>query len=906
MNRSNSPVVLEFIKLDKTDRYQEKYYKDAYNSYKKIYNEVMVRGKGELEPQSLMGNPIQLDLNNFNSLTNSEYFVSTKADGLRFLMIFSDGYQREQLDRLPGITQIGNEPNYRNIYFIDNQNNYWYINRVETDQQKQNSDYTGHLPGLLGIAKCLIDGELLFWGLVDKTFGDDGSIIKYTIRSTQETKPFIGFLAFDIMYGPTNPQFAAEKDVVVKWVRQGDPSGAPKEADRLKLEFGSSGAMLGFKGAERWPTEDRRQILETMFNNRYSHLIDYLRDLAKYDFTIMVSPFVPMEIMLDHQEPYMYMKRIFKEEIFKQCSNVGIVLQRTDASKKLFSHASELSEDRFNDVTKKNKKEGLITIDNYEEWVINEKKSKSIGKGIEDDGLIFTPKFKSYLIGPWTFCNNKQYKWKPEDQLTIDFKVGPLIETVGSFDNVIYTYEAKSRNDNEFKFRDKKCFIISDQELETDSIVETGLNQNSIGKDRIKFLFKQIRYDKKEPNAYRTMTSVMNAYVMFSAGINAFELISMMRNSVDIPEDTLKKIMSLLDPGILFKCMISMNFSDSIALLNPLLNQTNQVAFLKMIDRAKGNKNLELETRITFKTEHRPYGLCLVNQTIGRKYEPVPIIKAFGTEGSGYRSTYTNLGQELIYEKTQIKSDLENFNINVQKRNSLDETFFLYEQVQQVKVTLSTEKDIKMTPEPDMDEKSKENLLLKYLLAYGVKDTKKALESLKKINKPIEQILNEDLKSIENVPFKQEVFYNYQKRNVINNMSLFWRVDVIEYAAAENWKEAEERLNAGPSNEKDKDGHFIKGLGSRTRIEIEFDPASYYKDFLSYYRENPSPEAFATLTKLLGLDPENYKNKNVTEAADDFENSIEYYIQMLLETPSEEILADYMKVLSGILNAFYY
>ena len=42
---------------------------------------------------------------------------------------------------------------------------------------------------------------------------------------------------------------------------------------------------------------------------------------------------------------------------------------------------------------------GLITFDNYEEWDLNKKRSKMLGKGIDDDGLIFTPKFKSYLIG---------------------------------------------------------------------------------------------------------------------------------------------------------------------------------------------------------------------------------------------------------------------------------------------------------------------------------------------------------------------------------------------------------------------------------------------------------------------------------------------------------------------------
>ena len=38
-----------------------------------------------------------------------------------------------------------------------------------------------------------------------------------------------------------------------------------------------------------------------------------------------------------------------------------------------------------------------------------------------------TPARESYLTGPWTFCNNRQYKWKPADQLTVDFAIGKFL-----------------------------------------------------------------------------------------------------------------------------------------------------------------------------------------------------------------------------------------------------------------------------------------------------------------------------------------------------------------------------------------------------------------------------------------------------------------------------------------------
>ena len=116
-------------------------YKDAFQSYKEIYNNSMAKGKGELDPKSLAGNPIQLDTTNMNSLFKikensidyNDYFVSTKADGLRFMLL------------------IGNKSvsNNRNIYFVDSKMEFWFI------------DGLPFIPMTLNVDKCLIDGELL-------------------------------------------------------------------------------------------------------------------------------------------------------------------------------------------------------------------------------------------------------------------------------------------------------------------------------------------------------------------------------------------------------------------------------------------------------------------------------------------------------------------------------------------------------------------------------------------------------------------------------------------------------------------------------------------------------------------------------------------------------------------------
>ena len=58
----------------------------------------MARGSGKLIPEFLGGNPIQLDTNNMNSLFKlngknieyNDYYVSAKANGLRFMLMIGN------------------------------------------------------------------------------------------------------------------------------------------------------------------------------------------------------------------------------------------------------------------------------------------------------------------------------------------------------------------------------------------------------------------------------------------------------------------------------------------------------------------------------------------------------------------------------------------------------------------------------------------------------------------------------------------------------------------------------------------------------------------------------------------------------------------------------------------------
>jgi hypothetical protein len=79
-----------------------------------------------------------------------------------------------------------------------------------------------------------------------------------------------------------------------------------------------------------------------------------------------------------------------------------------------------------------------------------------------------------------------------------------------------------------------------------------------------------------------------------------------------------------------------------------LMFSTDQRAkFLTLINKSKKSNKNELECRISFKNEHRPYGSCLVTNTIGNRYESPAMIRIYTS--NSIRSTFTNLGSILVF-----------------------------------------------------------------------------------------------------------------------------------------------------------------------------------------------------------------------------------------------------------------
>ena len=903
-------------------------YEDAYESYKEMYNSTMARGKSKLEPRTMDGKPIQLDLDNFNSLLLHDMFTSLKLKGERMLMMFSNGFSKK-------LHIVGRETKYRNIYFIDTALNFWYVkqhNPKSHNIQEKQLLTSEHIT-LTNIDKCLIDGELVMWGLIEKTFDKNDSVIKYTLKNDGQIRPFIALIGFDMLHGPTFPQFPHEKD----------PSST---ADIFKLDFGSVGAMLGFKGADRWPTTDRRYVLENMFDSKFSHILKYLKELTdnKINFTILVQPFFSINDVFKHKDILKFVNDSCIADLNRQfLRNTGHNIQKVERTLN-FDHETFI----------KNKKYGAENT--YEEWYINEKRTKMIGHGLDNDGLIFTPKHLPYLSGTWSFCSNKQYKWKPKNSLTIDFEVGPLVKLDNSdeiFREALIRSYKGTKGLQQFAFAsglnkcepNKALIRVKDKIINSiilkkkKVIVETIYTETT--DDMLIFDIENIRFDKSKPNSEQTAISVMNA---MNAKADILDIVRSLKINGDKEpsKDILELILKELSKESLYKMALTMSVKEPLSVvtgvngpvLKPLSPYPNKVLgpcsilssnkkneIIEMIKKVRESPGLELEGQITFKTERDKKGhiiykaernksvvTCLINNTILSRYKTVPMIRMITSEKNEdedaeisdtkkerFRTTYINLGNSLLVENVDKKTSLNLVEIDFNIKDNCDQDIELYPDINKIRTVLSSEEKVNTNRSIDI-------LLENDKLSSD--DIKIVLENLDTILK-INGIKNQTIKNqIQNKPDKlqhilglnKKVKWIYQNRYIISNLSLFWSVEIIEQGSSKiSWSAAFDKFNSGADTG-----------SSETRIELEYRPALYYTELLLFYKENPNETSLNTLLETLNLQKEEFRQLNADETYSKLDLYIKNLINKLNKIDPIYVLEDYMALIIKILNIFYY
>jgi len=573
----------DYIILHRLNKEKHGYMYDlAVESYDDIYNNIMSKGKTKLKSIFLGGNPVTLEKKDFPTLVKNEYSVSTKADGIRFLLM------------------IGNKSEYdqRHLFFIDKNKDFWIL--LNNGQE---------LPKINNIPNCLIDGELLLWGdLVQNQ--DVIRLTPYKERNVK-SKPLMVFSCFDILYGPTNPEYAPiQKSQTPRNIL---PTGGVN--NHVQLVLGSSGAFMGPKGGYRWPWNKRYSVLTTMLMNKESSLFQYNQNLNSR-FKIALSPFVDLKTVLKSKNPYNYMKMVFDKGLRYQIPEIP-----TNLSKKT-------------------------------------------------DGLILTPTNTEYLKDSWTFCGNDQFKWKPSNELTVDLKVGKSVKIEIITDSGVNKISALKGYSRRGKKLVHVGFIIidgdNDSKGKVDGIVEC-LWLNDPDNPNI-FQYKADRPDKLQPNAEKTVESVINAIrnpfsikalqIVYNEGIDRLITASKTKK---LPI-YLKSVLEQLNSSFKLKCILDRH-PEKIFTVKEL------DSLRKLIDKAKETENSELEARFKFPgyLSKLPYYNCIVSKLRDSNYiTPTPVIKEYGF--NNFRVSNVVLGDYRIKEESIIKTKIDQLTI---KQNNI-------------------------------------------------------------------------------------------------------------------------------------------------------------------------------------------------------------------------------------------
>jgi hypothetical protein len=870
---------LEFVKLvenDEDDK-QNSLLHDAQQTYKEIYTQINVRGKGitckkagcenhqiygsidsdypeyclfhkkegqESKLNSLMGKPVQVDVDNFNSLILNEYFVTTKADGERFLMMFSRGINYDYKESINKGSSLNSE---REVFFIDSSTNFWYMpNRIK--------------PIETGVDKCLIDGELLLWGLIKRYYDKDNNINrievkKYNDNNGNNIEPHISFLCFDILYGPINPTF---KEGV--------------------LQLGASCPMMGFKGAERWPTYHRNRVLNTMINE---DSVVSKHFLFQEQFSVFASPNVSLDIVLQEKDSYNFMinkfKNSIKEQIIKKLDKTFEINPGYNSSlNELMTNIDNMNN---NDTDNNDNNSGNDNID--------------IGNGISTDGLIFTPVKKSYLIGNWSFCDNIQYKWKPVNELTIDFEVGKL------YDNKFpIKYYANVRG-NEFTFNNKTCLIENDTEIKNNpTIVEVVYDHEN--DDKIFFRIKKIRHDKTKSNASKTIVSILNSIKLETKKNKKSEdddddlkndktiknvmlkIIKNCRNyfsnkaqevekiEVEKVEKTMEKTIKTILKNSSKDKLISYYISENP---NKLVKNTSIIK--DMISSVKPGK--ELECRIKFKNQNYPYSSCLFDKRDG-----IELIRIYTNNN---RITYYENGNTLLFGGFSTKEKIKDSKIY--KKNNIDSEIVLSNEIE---TNLNNSGEFLFFSTIDSYDYSKE-------------DIEKIYEYLVKQN--------------------SQVTYSSQIRRCITNKSLFWKIDITEqgsfhtekiiekeeiekmdklefikkakHIVKHNIMAAKKNYESGPKSEKNKHG-FV------TRIDIEYAPGEHVKQLLDLFMVNKTEKIYWELLSKLPIPMSILTKNNGVISVDELQKGYVEFREFLKTYDKETVVNDLLGIISVIIN----
>ena len=198
-------------------------------------------------------------------------------------------------------------------------------------------------------------------------------------------------------------------------------------------------------------------------------------------------------------------------------------------------------------------------------------------KALELDGLIFTADDTLYTIGSWNKLLSIQFKWKPVEQQTVDL----LIKKSRPKDSVAQLFISKKGKIEPFQVNYRTVLANVPENVSDNSIGEFSIDSSG------NFIFKEIRQDKKIPNALKTVLNVINS---FKNPVNINELHYFL-HLASLGKKDLEKILKYSSKTKLLQCVTYYKGISS-------LKQEDATVIQEMIKTSFDSKDLELELRL--------------------------------------------------------------------------------------------------------------------------------------------------------------------------------------------------------------------------------------------------------------------------------------------------------------------
>jgi hypothetical protein len=369
------------------------------------------------------------------------------------------------------------------------------------------------LPYLDVREEMLLDGELVF-------FNSEGESFK-ELEFREITG--VSFMAFDILYGPGNIDFVNGETVIGQSVSMVMP-------------------LDNIPRATPWTYIQRYDILYKLIETpSYSpEMIPKLTDAFKTVdwFNVELKPIYFLSYI-----PAEYMFNGIYNDI-----NTGFLQNSLKTSRR----------EHYKILKDKYEKGGTPIF---------------TSKRLTLDGLIFTSSKTLYTIGTWNKFNTEQYKWKPQNEQTVDLKIKKISKTTG---NVYVMY---NKEEVVFQRSYKPVVVVLPKDVPDNSIAEFKLTASG------DFEFKDLRTDKKVPNSLNTVLNVINSFKNPVIIKDLFYFFN--RNN---PQST-RKILEYSSKNKLLNCLAANGKINYIS----ESQKSDLLSMIKSIDRSTDN---EVELRL--------------------------------------------------------------------------------------------------------------------------------------------------------------------------------------------------------------------------------------------------------------------------------------------------------------------